>query len=619
MDWKSDIVGQLKTHKHQWNIFDEIIEHYNRLLDNHVFVQTRCAKLEKDVGHLRLANAGLEKASEASQELANTNSKLSVATEEVVMHLREKGELAGEVLRLNRALSEMSDKLVNEESKVHQYKNENEQLIQKLEKTETELNDYININRILREEFIAAQNRLDLLQIDYSRMRPAFLEFEQQLETERRINKQREDELIECKRVQLEMLNAEVERYNKRDRVRRESNIIDGDLVVITTSRTSSSDFSTSGLVNTNKSSTNDHDTMQNSAGESYNHDRRNTTTNISLVGGNIFSKVKGMFNLGITNVANDRLYRTSTFCAAASVPTRELHHWDCTDLEVYTLLFQPSGSILATGCSDKMIYLWEIASSGQPYKYCTLHGSHGAINALDFDNEGSRLLAGCSGEKAYIWSYGDNRMLKDVYAGHEKVIHTCKFISGTKLATGSADRLIKIWDLQSRQCIQTLFAGSKCHDLVIKDASGTIISGHYDKKIRIWDTSSDKCRTELQYDASVTSLSYNAERQQLLACLKDDTLKLIDLRQNNVIYTFNHDHFQVSTDTTKAILSPDGRYACVGSQDGSIIIWNTTNGICEKVLLKNHTTMVTSVAWHPEGRYVASCEKHRRVILWSD
>ncbi len=28
--------------------------------------------------------------------------------------------------------------------------------------------------------------------------------------------------------------------------------------------------------------------------------------------------------------------------------------------------------------------------------------------------------------------------------------------------------------------------------------------------------------------------------------------------------------------------------------------------------------TMVTSVAWQPDGNYVASCEKHRRVILWS-
>ncbi len=43
--------------------------------------------------------------------------------------------------------------------------------------------------------------------------------------------------------------------------------------------------------------------------------------------------------------------------------------------------------------------------------------------------------------------------MLKDTYTGHQGLIYTCKFISGTKLATGSADRTIKIWDLHGRQC----------------------------------------------------------------------------------------------------------------------------------------------------------------------
>ncbi len=43
--------------------------------------------------------------------------------------------------------------------------------------------------------------------------------------------------------------------------------------------------------------------------------------------------------------------------------------------------------------------------------------------------------------------------MLKDTYTGHQGQISTCKFISGTKLTTGSADRTIKIWDLQIRQC----------------------------------------------------------------------------------------------------------------------------------------------------------------------
>jgi autophagy-related protein 16 len=79
-------------------------------------------------------------------------------------------------------------------------------------------------------------------------------------------------------------------------------------------------------------------------------------------------------------------------------------------------------------------------------------------------------------------------------------------------------------------------------------------------------------------------------EKQQLLACLKDDTVKLIELRQNNVIYSFSHDQFQVGTDTNRAILSPNGQYACVGSQDGSLIIWNTTNGVCENVLSKKHS-----------------------------
>ncbi|CAF1168435.1 unnamed protein product [Rotaria sordida] len=614
MDWKSNIVCQLKDHKHQWNVYDEIIKHYNRLSDNNVALQIQCVKLENDVNHLRLANAGLEKASEVSQGLANINSKLTVANEEVVMHLREKGELAREVLRLNHALTEANEKLTKGEIQLQQYKDESILLTSKIEKSEYEVNELVHINQVLRDEFLAVQNQLEQLQIEYNRIKPCCLELEQELEKERRISIQRENELMECKKVQLEMLNAEVERYNKRPQQRNGVDTMEGDIVLISTDK-NFSDPHTTDRRNSNNSSTINFDTMPSSFDESMRQERRNTATG----GGNFFSSFKRMFGTGGANITSDRLYRTSTLYVSSSIPTHEVYHWDCTDLEVYTMLFQPSGSILATGCSDKMVHLWEIPSVGQPYKYCSLHGSHGAINALDFDNEGARLLAGCSGEKAYIWSYSDYRVLRDTFTGHKGLIYTCKFISGTKLVTGSADRLIKVWDLQNRQCTRTLFAGSKCHDLVVTDATGTIISGHFNKKICIWDAFTDKCRTELQYDALITSLSYNAEKHQLLACFRDDTLKLIDLRQNNVIYSFSHDDFQVSTDTNKAVLSPDGRYACAGSQDGSLFIWNTTNGICEKVFNKKHTTMVTSVAWHPEGRYVASCEKHRRVILWSD
>jgi hypothetical protein len=39
------------------------------------------------------------------------------------------------------------------------------------------------------------------------------------------------------------------------------------------------------------------------------------------------------------------------------------------------------------------MVHLWEISQSGRSRKYCSLVGSHGAINAIDFDNEGVNKL----------------------------------------------------------------------------------------------------------------------------------------------------------------------------------------------------------------------------------
>jgi hypothetical protein len=107
---------------------------------------------------------------------------------------------------------------------------------------------------------------------------------------------------------------------------------------------------------------------------------------------------------------------------------------------------------------------------------------------------------------------------------------------------------------------VRTLFAGSKCHDLVALDASGSLISGHFDKKIRFWDTRNESPKCELQLQAAITSLSINRgerererrkyfirifdylEKQLLLACSRDDTLKLIELRENRVLHTFRYE-----------------------------------------------------------------------------
>lgn len=89
------------------------------------------------------------------------------------------------------------------------------------------------------------------------------------------------------------------------------------------------------------------------------------------------------------------------------------------------------------------------------------------------------------------------------------------KFVGETqKIVTGSHDRTLKIWDLRSKACVETKFAGSSCNDLVTTDSS-TIISGHFDKKIRYWDTrSSDSSSNDIELQGKVTSLDLSKGKE---------------------------------------------------------------------------------------------------------
>lgn len=139
---------------------------------------------------------------------------------------------------------------------------------------------------------------------------------------------------------------------------------------------------------------------------------------------------------------------------------------------------------------------------------------------------------------------------IQHTLTGHSGKVMAAKFLGEpSKVVTGSHDRTLKIWDLRSRACVETKFAGSSCNDLVTTgtDVSGTtIISGHYDKKIRFWDTRTDCSANEIVLQGKITSLDLSKDCQYLLSCVRDDTIKLLDLRMNQIIKSFRQAIFEI-------------------------------------------------------------------------
>src|SRR5206468_1110806 len=75
-----------------------------------------------------------------------------------------------------------------------------------------------------------------------------------------------------------------------------------------------------------------------------------------------------------------------------------------------------------------------------------------------------------------------------------------------------------------------------------------------------------------------------------------------------------------VLTLATQAVLtlawSPDGKYIASGGADGSVQVWNATTAHTY-VTYRGHTAAVNALVWSPDGKYIASGGADSSVQVW--
>lgn len=302
--------------------------------------------------------------------------------------------------------------------------------------------------------------------------------------------------------------------------------------------------------------------------------------------------------------------------CLTARVPTKAIFALDAHELGINAVRFSTRSNLLATGGTDRVIKLWDI-EAGTLQNRGTLDGSNEGITSIEFDPTGTRILAASYDKSALFWRLDDS-VPKVTLTGHSRKVTAARFkYSQRQVVTGSADRTVRIWDLQRAACIQTIEVLSYCSDVVCSEYF--IISGHYDRKIRFWDSRAATCTQEVPLQGRVTSLDLCPDHKQLLSCSRDNILQLVDLRKSNDRVVFRAEGFKCGSDSTKAIFSPDGSYLAAGSADGAVYIWNVNSGMLEKRLPDMHSASISAVAWSLSGEHVVSVDKSRRAVLWCD
>ncbi|XP_056330184.1 autophagy-related protein 16-1 isoform X1 [Danio aesculapii] len=611
--WKRHVVEQLKQRDRvQRQAFEEIIHQYNRLLeksDLQVVFSERLQTEKYEQQNRHDLSPGVDGG--RSESLQQEMSQMRIRHQEELTELHKKrGELAQSVIELNNQIQQKDKEIQSNEAKMQEYLQQISQLEGECRELRNCLADLERANQTLRDEY-------DALQITFSAL-------EEKLRKTTEDNQELVTRWMAEKAQEANRLNAENEKDSRRRQAKLQKDLADAakeplpidqddDIEVLTEdagkatgetspsrqlSRTPSKRLSQppppAGLLDSISNMFGLSDSVQPGFIPSDSRRRRSV---------NSFS-------------SSPENAEVPSACADVRVPSTALHIFDAHDGEVNAVRFSPGSRLLATGGMDRRVKLWEVVS-GRCEPKGALTGSNAGITSIEFDSAGSYLLAASNDFASRIWTVDDYR-LRHTLTGHSGKVLSARFLlDNARIVSGSYDRTLKLWDLRSKVCMKTVFAGSSCNDIVCTEQC--VMSGHFDKKVRFWDIRAESIVRELELMGRVTSLDLNHDRTELLTCSRDDLVKIIDLRTNAVRQTFNAQGFKCGSDFTRVTFSPDGSFVAAGSADGVLYFWNVLTGKLEKTLDKGHSSAINSVSWSLSGAFVASVEKGSKAVLWSD
>jgi eukaryotic-like serine/threonine-protein kinase len=243
-----------------------------------------------------------------------------------------------------------------------------------------------------------------------------------------------------------------------------------------------------------------------------------------------------------------------------------------------------------------------------------TLGGHAGSVLGVAFSPDGQRLASG-SGDKAVrIW---DSATGNELFAlkGHASTVRSVAFSpDGQRLASASHDETVKIWDSATGKELVALKGHADWVWSVAFSPDGQrLASGSRDQTVKIWDSAIGKELFALKGHAGeVRSVAFSPDGQRLASASFDKTVKIWDSTTGKELFALKGHSGWVES----VAFSPDGQRLASASWDQTVKIWDSATGI-ELFALKSHTGAVWGVAFSPDGLRLASASTDNTVKIW--
>ncbi|MBN3942085.1 serine/threonine-protein kinase [Nostoc sp. NMS9] len=253
--------------------------------------------------------------------------------------------------------------------------------------------------------------------------------------------------------------------------------------------------------------------------------------------------------------------------------------------------------------------------------------GTLSSVNALAISPDGYTLASGSDDKNIKLWDLNTQKVLASL-SGHSHAVKSVAFSpDGKILATASDDKTIKLWEVETLKEICILLGHSHAVKSVAFSPDGQILaSGSWDKTVKLWDvnTGTEIC-TITGHQLQVNSVAFSPQGQLLASASYDRTIRLWQIPvlegsqrefQNRPCYSLLSTLSGHAWAVLTVAFSPNGKILATGSDDNTIKLWEVNTGqlICTFV---GHSWSVVAVAFSADGETLLSASCDKTVKLW--
>ncbi|KJH71487.1 serine/threonine-protein kinase [Aliterella atlantica] len=268
--------------------------------------------------------------------------------------------------------------------------------------------------------------------------------------------------------------------------------------------------------------------------------------------------------------------------------------------------------SLLIGGCAAVLV-LGFVGYQRWQGQAPTFMGHGGEVNTIAITADGKSIVSGSDDKTVKVWDL-NSRTLQHTLKGHQDWVYSVAISPDSQtIVSGSKDNTIRLWNLATGKQLHTLTGHSSyVNSVAISPDSTTIASGSYDKTVKVWHLKTRQVDTLQGHSREVLAVAISPNGKKVVSGSVDRTIKIWDLATLKVQHTLTGH----TGDVNAIAISGNNQELASVSDDKTIKLWNLNTGR-EIRTLTGHMADINAIEFSPDNQHVVTGSDDRTVKIW--